>query len=152
MTSKKTILLVSLAIGLGFQLCGIALQAQSGETYKARLAPVPALTPLTVPGVAGIGSASATLAGRKLTVNGTFDKMASPATVAHLSMGQLTGVRGTSVFDLTVSKTGTGTSGTISGTFDLTPEQVDALKKGRLYVQLHSEGAPNGHLMGWLLK
>jgi hypothetical protein len=113
---------------------------------------VQALIPLTVPVVAGIGSASATLAGKKLTVSGTFDKLASPATVAHLSMGQMTGVRGNSVFDLTVSKTGTGTSGTISGTFDLTPEQVDALKKGRLYVQLHSEGAPNGHLMGWLLK
>jgi hypothetical protein len=152
MTSKKTILLVSLAIGMVGQLCGIALQAQGGETFKARLAPVPALAPLTVPVVAGIGSASATLAGRKLTVSGTFEKLASPATVAHLSMGQLTGVRGNSIFDLTVAKTGTGTSGTISGIFDLTPEQVDALKKGRLYVQLHSEGVPNGHLMGWLLK
>ena len=40
---------------------------------------------------------------------------------------------------------------TINGSFDLTTEQVDALKKGRIYVQLHSEGAPNGHLMGWLL-
>ena len=42
--------------------------------------------------------------------------------------------------------------GTISGTFDLTPDQIDALKKGRFYVQIHSEGAPNGHLLGWLLK
>jgi hypothetical protein len=152
MTSKKTILLVSLAIGMVVQLCGISLLAQSGDNFKARLAPVPALNPLTVPMVAGIGSATATLSGKKLTVSGTFDKLASPATVAHLSMGQVTGVRGTSIFDLTVSKTGTGTSGTISGTFDLTAEQVDALKKGRLYVQLHSEGVPNGHLMGWLLK
>jgi hypothetical protein len=51
-----------------------------------------------------------------------------------------------------MSKAGTGNTGTISGTFDLTPDQVDALKKGRLYVQIQSEGAPNGHLLGWLLK
>ena len=78
--------------------------------------------------------------------------MASPATEAHLNLGPVTGVRGNPVFDLTVSKTGTGTTGTISGSFDLTPEQVDALRKGRFYIQIHSEGAPNGHLFGWLLK
>ena len=125
--------------------------AQSEQKFKTRLSPVPALgiQPATV---AGVGSASATLTGRKVTVIGSFEKMASPATVGHLCLGQLPGVRGESVFDLTVAKTGDGTSGTFSGTFDLTPEQIDALKKGRFYVQIHSEGAPNGHLLGWLLK
>jgi hypothetical protein len=102
--------------------------------------------------VAGVGSASATLAGRKLTVAGSFEKMASAATVARLYTGPITGVRGEPVADLTVSKAGDGTSGTIAGTLDLTPQQVDALRKGRLYIQVHSEGAPNGHLLGWLLK
>ena len=78
--------------------------------------------------------------------------MASPATAANLRIGALTGVRGNSLFDLTLSKTGTGNSGNIAGTFDLSPDQVDALKKGRLYVQIQSEGMPNGHLLGWLLK
>jgi len=125
--------------------------AQSEQKFKTRLSPVPALgiQPATV---AGVGSASATLTGRKVTVVGSFEKMASPATVGHLCLGQLPGVRGESVFDLTVAKTGDGTSGTFSGTLDLTPEQIDALKKGRFYVQIHSEGAPNGHLLGWLLK
>jgi len=125
--------------------------AQSEQKFKTRLSPVPALgiQPATV---AGVGSASATLTGKKVTVIGSFEKMASPATVGHLCLGQLPGVRGESVFDLTVAKTGDGTSGTFSGTFDLTPEQIDALKKGRFYVQIHSEGAPNGHLLGWLLK
>ena len=125
--------------------------AQSEQKFKGRLSPVPALgiQPATV---AGVGSASATLAGKKVNVSGSFEKMASPATVAHLYLGPLPGVRGDSVFDLTVSKTGDGKSGTISGTFDFTPEQIDALKKGRFYVQIHSEGAPNGHLLGWLLK
>src|SRR5262245_25980127 len=83
--------------------------AQSEQKFKTRLSPVPALgiQPATV---AGVGSASATLTGKKITVTGSFEKMASPATVAHLYLGQLTGVRGNSVFDLAVSKTGDGTS------------------------------------------
>ncbi len=43
-------------------------------------------------------------------------------------------------------------SGTlVSGSFDLTASQVADLEKGRLYVQLHSEKAPDGNLWGWLL-
>jgi len=150
MTSKKTMIL-SLVIGLGLHFAAMSLHAQGGDKFKGRLAPVPALG-IPAPSVAGVGSASATLSGRKLAVSGSFEKMASAATVAHLCMGPLTGVRGDSVFDLTVSKTGDGKSGTIAGTFDLSPQQVDALRKGRLYIQVHSEGVPNGHLMGWLLK
>ena len=150
MTSKKA-LIFSLLIGIGLQLSAASLQAQTGDKFKGRLAPVPALG-IAPAAVAGIGSASATLAGKKLTVSGSFEKLASAATVAHLCLGPITGVRGDSVFDLTVSKTGDGTTGTLSGSFDLTAEQVDALKKGKFYVQIHSTGAPNGHLMGWLLK
>ena len=148
MTYKTTVL--SLLLGTGL-LAATSLQAQNAEKFRGRLSPVPALgiQPATV---AGGGAASATLTGRKLTVSGSFEKMASAATAAHLCLGPLPGVRGDSVFDLTVSKTGDGTTGTIAGTFDLTPEQVDAFKKGRFYVQIHSEGAPNGHLLGWLLK
>jgi hypothetical protein len=138
-------------MGLSLQFIGISLQAQSGDKFKGRLAPVPALG-ISQTVIAGVGSAAATLSGKKLTVSGTFEKMASAATAAHLCLGPITGARGDSVFDLTVSKTGDGTTGTIAGSFDLTPQQIDALKKGRFYVQIHSEGAPAGHLMGWLLK
>ncbi len=129
----------------------ISATAQNEQKFRTRLSPVPALgiPPATV---AGVGSASATLTGKKLSVTASFERMASPATVAHLCLSPITGVRGDSVFDLTVTKTGDGKSGTVAGTFDLTPEQIDALKKGKFYVQIHSEGAPNGHLLGWLLK
>ena len=150
MTLKKTIIF-SLVIGTVLHLVGLRLHAQGGDKFKARLSPVPALG-IQPAVVAGLGSASATLTGRKLTVSGSFEKMASAATTAHLCLGPVKGVRGDSVFDLMVSKTGDGTSGTIAGTFDLTPEQVDALRKGRFYIQIHSEGAPNGHLLGWLLQ
>jgi len=34
----------------------------------------------------------------------------------------------------------------------LTPEQVQSLKKGQLYIQIYSEKAPDGNLWGWLLR
>jgi hypothetical protein len=135
---------------------GVSVLSQSGEKYKVRLAPAPALRPLTSAAVKGIGAANATLSGRKLTVNGTFEKMASAATVAKLGLGLAPGARLDLIHDLTLNKnaqsTPPGTSGTITGSIDLTPAQVDALKKGKIYIQINSEGAPNGHLLGWLLK
>ena len=150
MSSKKA-MIFAVTTAIGLHAIGMSLQAQTGEKFKGRLAPVPALG-IAPAAVAGVGSSSATLTGRKLTVSGTFEKMASAATVAHLCVGPITGVRGESVFDLTISKTGEGTSGTIAGTFDLNPAQVEELRKGKYYIQIHSEGAPNGHLLGWLLK
>lgn len=150
MKLKKWCLLI-VAIGVCVQLSGITSQAQSEDKYKIRLFPAPPLG--TQPAnVVGSGTGSAVLTGKKLSVTGSFDKLASPATGATLRIGQLTAVRGDSLFTLTISKAATGNSGTIAGTFDLTPDQVDALKKGRLYVQIQSEGVPNGHLLGWLLK
>ena len=154
MTSKKTVVF-SLMIAIAFHWVGLSALAQGGDKYRARLAPVPALVnakTIPITSVAGLGASSATLSGRKLTISGSFENMASAATVARVHLSPITGVRGSSLFDLTVSKTGDGKSGSIAGAFDLTAEQVDALRKGRLYIQIHSEGVPTGHLMGWLLK
>lgn len=127
---------------------GLSLVAQAPETYKGRLAPVPVDAQLA-PNTAGHGSASVALAGTKLTVSGTFEGMRGPATGAQLRRGLATGVRGPVLYDLAITK---AASGTISGSFDLTPEQIDGLRKGRLYVQIDSEKAPDGNLWGWLLK
>ena len=97
--------------------------------------------------IAGSGAVTAVVNGTKLTVNGTFEGLKSPATVVRLHKAQR-GVRGPAVLDLQATK---GTSGTISGTVDLTPQQVQDLQNSRLYVQLHSEKAPDGNLWGWLL-
>jgi hypothetical protein len=59
------------------------------------------------------------------------------------------GVRGSSFAVLTVSK---APKGTVSGSIDLTPEQVQALKKGQLYLQISSEKAPDGNLWGWFVR
>lgn len=127
----------------------VALTAQQPKTFKAHLSPVPIDVAMQVT-IAGSGSVSAVLTGTKLAVTGTFDGLKSPATLAQVHKGPVRGVRGPSVFDLAVSRTDAA-SGTLSGSFDLTAIQLADLEKGRLYVQLHSEKAPDGNLWGWLL-
>ena len=127
----------------------VALTAQQPKTYRARLSPVPIDVSMQAT-VAGSGSVSAVLTGTRLAVTGTFDGLRSPATIAQVHKSPTRGVRGPNVLDLVVAKTD-GTSGTLSGSFDLTAIQIADLEKGRLYVQLHSEKAPDGNLWGWLL-
>jgi CHRD domain-containing protein len=130
-----------------FVAASSAAQAQSAKTFKARLAPVPIDVTMQST-IAGTGSVTATLTGTKLTVTGTFSGLKSPATTAQMHKSAVRGVRGPVAFDLTVLP---GTSGTIGGSVDLTELQLADLQNGRLYVQLHSEKAPNGNLWGWLL-
>jgi len=100
--------------------------------------------------IAGSGSLTATLAGKQLTMQGTFSGLRSPATTAQIHRGPK-GIRGPVVpdLDLTVTK---AVNGEISGTLDLTPDQIADLRNGRWYVQIQSERAPDGNLWGWLLK
>jgi len=127
---------------------GLSLLAETGETYKARLSAVPA-DARTRADLTGTGTATAVLMGTKLTVNGTFEGLKTPATVARLHGAVMAGVRGPAIQDLTISK---AVSGTITGTVDLTTPQLENLRKGGLYVQIHSEKAPEGALWGWLIK
>jgi RNA polymerase sigma-70 factor (ECF subfamily) len=41
---------------------------------------------------------------------------------------------------------------TLTGSIDLSPDQLQALRKGQLYIQISSEKAPDGNLWGWLLR
>ena len=63
--------------------------------------------------------------------------------------GLAKGVRGASLGELTVSK---ATNGTVTGSLDLTREQVQSLQSGQLYIQISSEKAPDGNLWGWLVR
>jgi hypothetical protein len=137
-----------LGIAAFFALLSMPAVAQSQERYKVRLATVPMDGGMRST-VAGTGTATAVLTGTKLTVNGTFDGLLSPATTANVHRGPAMGVRGPSFGVLTVTKT---PKGTLSGSVDLTPEQVQALKKGQLYIQISSEKAPEGNLWGWFVR
>ena len=133
------------------QMCLLALlliAVQTEEKFRIRITPVP-LDGAMRSTVAGSGSGAATLSGNKLTINATFDGMPSAAIAAKLHKGITTGVRGSAFQDLTVSK---APKGAVSGAVELTPDQLDSLKKGKLYIQISSEKAPEGTLWGWILK
>jgi len=128
--------------------CALSLGAQAPETYKVRLSSVP-VEAKTRADIAGIGSATATLQGAKLSITGSFEGLRSPALDAKVHQGPVTGVRGPAILDLTVAH---AASGAVSASIDLTPQQIESLKKGRLYIQIDSEKAPDGNLWGWLLR
>ncbi len=131
-------------------LIALVLFAQSSAppatAFRARLSPVP-VESSTASKITGSGTVAATLDGSKLTINGTFQGMKSPATIAQVHMGAR-GVRGPVEFDLSVDKS---PSGTVSGTITLTRIQIDTLRRGWYYIQIHAEDAPEGNLWGWLL-
>ena len=145
--SRTTRLLAAIAVLAAV----LPLAAQGGEQFTARLAWVPT-TGADRANVTGRGSATATLSGTKLSIAGTFEGLAAPATVARLHEGVAKGARGTAIADLTITK---GVKGTISGAAELTKPQIESLRQGRLYVQVHSEKgvAPDGsNLWGWFLR
>ena len=77
-------------------------------------------------------------------MTGSFEGLAAPATVARLHEGVAKGARGPAIGDLMITK---GDERQRSrARRDLTPEQLESLKQGRLYIQVHSEKgvAPDG--------
>ena len=126
-----------------------ALNAQTAETFKARLSPVP-INISMMSTIAGSGSLTATLQGKQFTIQGSFEGLRSPATTAQIRRAPK-GIPGPVIpnFDLTVTK---AEKGTVSGTLELTPDQIADLRNGRWYLQIQSERAPDGNLWGWLLK
>ena len=126
-----------------------AVLAQGGDKYSARLAWVPITG---AERVIGKGTATATLSGKSLAIAGSFEGLGGPATIARLHQGVAKGARGKPVADVTVPKS---TSGSFSATIALTDEQIEALKQGKLYLQLNSDKglAPDGaNLWGWFLR
>jgi hypothetical protein len=136
------------AVGLSVAALGSALGAAQTQptSFRARLTPVP-VESATASTITGSGVITATVEGTRLSLTGTFAGMKSAATIAQIHLGAR-GVRGPAEFDLTVEK---AASGAISGTANLNRSQLDSLRKGWFYVQIHAEKAPDGNLWGWLL-
>jgi hypothetical protein len=125
-------------------VAGVRAQEQ---TFKARLSPVPISADM-VARISGSGSMTGTLNGTTLTLTGLFTGLQSPATTAHIHIGERIGVRGPSVFDVRVDPAPTGS---MSAKIELNESQIASLKRGFFYVQIQSEKAPDGNLWGWLL-
>ena len=141
-------------IGVALLVSAGAARGQLGAPFSGSLEPI-----ADDDGTTGTGFLYSVLdyypEGPKLMVNGTFDGMNSPATVAHLHRAtkgpdEADGpTPGPKVFDLDISA---GTDGTLNGSFWITEEQAEELRQGWYYVQVHSASNPAGALRGWLMQ
>lgn len=147
--NSRRVMLARLGALLLASSAAVSLVAQGGDKYTARLAWVPTGG---ADRVTGKGTATATLSGKSLAISGAFEGLGGPATIARVHQGVAKGARGKPVADVTVPKS---TSGTFSVTIPLTDEQIEALKQGKLYLQLNGDKglAPDGaNLWGWFLR
>jgi len=119
--------------------------AFAAENYQTDIGPTPK-NGRQGTNVQGRGTVLATLDRNIFTIQGKFAGLSSQATKARLHMGLVMGGVGPAIGDLKIPQ---APSGDISGSFTLTPEQVAALKVGKLYVILDSQSAPKGNLWGW---
>lgn len=135
------------AVGVAFAAFMACSAADAQLAFRTRLDTVP-IDFRTRADTTGNGVVHATLDGRELTLIGTFENLAGPATEAWLHVGAAIGARGPAAHRLTVSH---APAGDLHGSIRLSTREVDALRAGRVYVQLHSQTAPEGNLWGWLL-
>jgi hypothetical protein len=136
--------LVCVTAGLA---AAVALSAAAQNDFKIRLRPVP-IEASTAANTTGEGQATAALSGTRLTLSGSFKGLKGPATVARLHQGAVMGVRGPAFADVAVPQV---IAGDFRAEVTLTSEQAAALRDGHVYLQIHSESAPDGNLWGWLL-
>ena len=144
-TRWTTALLAAAAISMSPWLAP-TLTAQGGDKYSARLAWVPIAG---ADRVTGKGTATATLSGKTLAYPDPSRVWAARPRSRGCTRASPEGARGKPVADVTVPKS---TSGTFSAHVALTDEQIDALKQGKLYLQLNGDKglAPDGaNLWGW---
>lgn len=134
-------------VGAMCMVVAVSAFAAQPEVFKARLSPL-GVTMATVNTITGAGVVTATLDGTRLTIDVSFEGLTGSATAANIRRGKK-GIPGPVVFDLVIPKT---SSGKFSATLELNAEQVADLQAGRLYLQIHSERAPDGSIRGWLLK
>jgi hypothetical protein len=135
-------------LGACFLSVLLGAAAPDDATFHFRLSPGPRLVG-TRADTSGSGSVTASLEGNTLRLQGSFIGLLGVPTSAHLCMGSLPGVRGPWLADLTVSP---ATSGTLSGSLQLNPQQLSALRNGGLYVEIDSDKAPEGDLWGWIMR
>ena len=125
---------------------GGPLRAQAGEAFAGRLSRMP-VDRATSPSISGGGEVRATLAGSELAIVTTFAGMSSPAMAAHLHRAPVARP-GPVAFTLEVPA---AAAGRIEESLTLTDAQIEVLRDGRYYLQIHTENNPGGELRGWLL-
>lgn len=138
------------AIAAAFALLSLCLAADkpaANKKYQAYLSPMPHNDAMH-PNFSGKGAAIAALAGDTMSLTGSFTGLASSATKGQVCLSLAPGIPGKPLFEFAVPS---GVEGKVTASFKLDKDQTAALQKGQLYIQIHSEKAPNGNLWGWLL-
>lgn len=119
----------------------------------------------TKPSTIAVGAAGAVLVGDRLVVRGDFRDLSSQlrdyasdpvsppnpniTSAVHIHKGE-PNKNGPFQYALTVSLNDQGTGGRFSGEYTLTPEQIQALSNGMLYLDLHTKQNRAGELRGVL--
>jgi hypothetical protein len=104
------------------------------------------------------GNVIAVLRGNHLEVSGNFADLSSPlhkieGTSAHIHMIKSKGQKnGPVALKLNVHPNHYQRSGAFNGSFTLNSQQMQALKDGHLYVNVHTQKHPKGELRGKLKK
>ena len=88
-------------------------------------------------------------AGATISVDVTFTGLAANATAAHIHGPAMPGA--TAPVIIPFPNFPASTSGTYSNTFPITPEQVEQLANGLLYINIHNTPFPGGEIRGQLL-
>jgi Fe2+ transport system protein FeoA len=101
----------------------------------------------------GAGDVRAELTGDNLAISGNYDNLSSKITMAHIHIGKA-GENGPVLFGLNLSLNEDSTSGSFESAdnlFTLTEGQIDTLKMGGYYVNIHTENFPAGELRGQVM-
>ncbi|MBD1864992.1 MULTISPECIES: CHRD domain-containing protein [Trichocoleus] len=137
-------------------MSGSSLQLYAAILTKNNVVP-------KAPSTMATGVAGAALAGNRLIVRGDFGGLSSAlrdyetdpvdppnpniTSAAHIHRGE-PNQNGPFQYALTVMLNDTGMGGRLSGAYTLTPEQLQALSNGQLYVDIHTKQNRAGELRG----
>lgn len=134
----------SFAAALLFATLALVLPAcqQSPKTsFAASLngqSEVPAVT------TDGTGTATLTLNGNAFTLSGSYQDLSGPATMAHIHGPASTSDTAGVVVALTAA------NGELSGSGTFTDDQLEDLRAGLYYVNVHTDAHPAGEIRGQL--
>lgn len=135
------------SFSLAVVLCCLSVATHAeGQNFAARLTPM-SVDFRSATNTTGSGQVTAQLDGSHLRLQGDFSGLSAAATDARLHQGPLA-IPGPAIAELQVSE---NTSGQVGGTVELTPALLEHLHGRGLYIQIHSQAAPDGNLRGWLL-
>lgn len=103
------------------------------------------------------GSASVTVDGKEVEVDGTFKDLSGNATAAHIHGPADENSNGPVICNLVVpaSPSGKISAGEAAGTcgaIELTDAQIKAFEDGKMYINIHTGAYPDGEIRGQLRK